>query len=293
MAGGRYRPIYVHKIKAGLDARRQAGRLAASHRRPVDHEGHAVRGDDGRKGVDPTSVEGASNLPYAIPDLAVDLVTTDGRRAGAVVALGRLDAYGLCDRGDDRRAGRTPRARTRSSSGAACSRTTRATSACSSSRRRRPAGARPCPRAARGVAVHEIVPHLRRPGRRDRLDAQGGPKVERVVCAVDCGVAVNPDIIRAQMEGGIGFGLGAILHGAINLDGGGRRDQLRQLRGAAHRRDAEGRGAHRAVGRAPDRGRRARRAADRAGGRQRLPRGDRQAGRRAALRQGPRGLKQS
>ena len=41
-----------------------------------------------------------------------------------------------------------------------------------------------------------------------------------MVCAVDCGVAVNPDVIRAQMEGGIGFGLGAILHGAITLDGG-------------------------------------------------------------------------
>ena len=33
-----------------------------------------------------------------------------------------------------------------------------------------------------------------------------------MVCAVDCGVAVNPDVIKAQMEGGIGFGLGAILH---------------------------------------------------------------------------------
>ena len=35
------------------------------------------------------------------------------------------------------------------------------------------------------------------------------PRVHKVWCAVDCGVAVNPNIIRAQMEGGIGFGLGA------------------------------------------------------------------------------------
>jgi hypothetical protein len=41
-----------------------------------------------------------------------------------------------------------------------------------------------------------------------------------MVCAVDCGVAVNPDVIRAQMEGGIGFCLGAILHGAVHLEGG-------------------------------------------------------------------------
>jgi isoquinoline 1-oxidoreductase subunit beta len=41
-----------------------------------------------------------------------------------------------------------------------------------------------------------------------------------VVCAVDCSVAVNPDVIRAQMEGGIGYGLSAALHGAITLQDG-------------------------------------------------------------------------
>src|SRR2546427_1257537 len=50
--------------------------------------------------------------------------------------------------------------------------------------------------------------------------SDGLPKVERVVCAVDCGIAVNPDVIRAQMEGGIGFGLGAALYSEITLDKG-------------------------------------------------------------------------
>jgi len=40
------------------------------------------------------------------------------------------------------------------------------------------------------------------------------------VCAVDCGIAVNPDVIRAQMEGGIGYGLTAALYGAITLKDG-------------------------------------------------------------------------
>ena len=40
------------------------------------------------------------------------------------------------------------------------------------------------------------------------------------MCAVDCGVAVNPDVIRAQMEGGIGFGLSAALYGKITLKDG-------------------------------------------------------------------------
>ena len=46
---------------------------------------------------------------------------------------------------------------------------------------------------------------------------EGRPRVTRAWCAVDCGIPVNPNIIRAQMEGGIGFGLGAILHSQITL----------------------------------------------------------------------------
>jgi isoquinoline 1-oxidoreductase beta subunit len=45
--------------------------------------------------------------------------------------------------------------------------------------------------------------------------------VHHVWCAVDCGVAVNPNIITAQMESGIGYGLGAILYDEITLEAGG------------------------------------------------------------------------
>jgi len=44
--------------------------------------------------------------------------------------------------------------------------------------------------------------------------------VEKVVCAVDCGLAVTPDQVKAQMEGGIGYGLGAVLHNAVTLTEG-------------------------------------------------------------------------
>jgi len=44
--------------------------------------------------------------------------------------------------------------------------------------------------------------------------------VDRVVAAVDCGIAVNPDVIRAQIEGGIGYGLGAALRNQITLTNG-------------------------------------------------------------------------
>ena len=45
-------------------------------------------------------------------------------------------------------------------------------------------------------------------------------RVRRVVCAVDCGRTVNPDTIRAQIEGGVIFGLTAALYGEITLEQG-------------------------------------------------------------------------
>jgi len=49
-------------------------------------------------------------------------------------------------------------------------------------------------------------------------------RVHKVVCVVDCGTAVNPDVIRAQMEGAVMFGLTAALHGELNLDNGAFRE---------------------------------------------------------------------
>jgi CO/xanthine dehydrogenase Mo-binding subunit len=45
-------------------------------------------------------------------------------------------------------------------------------------------------------------------------------RVQRVVCAVDCGMVVNPDTVRAQMEGGIVFGLTAALKNGIDVEDG-------------------------------------------------------------------------
>jgi len=56
-------------------------------------------------------------------------------------------------------------------------------------------------------------------------DRGGVPRITRVWCAVDCGIAVNPNVIRAQMEGGIGYALGAVLHSRITLAPGGEVEQ--------------------------------------------------------------------
>jgi len=75
------------------------------------------------------------------------------------------------------------------------------------------------PGVAQGLALHEsfhsTVAQVAEVSLRD-----GKVRVERVVCAVDCGVAVNPDIVRAQMEGGIGFALGALYYSEIDVRDG-------------------------------------------------------------------------
>jgi CO/xanthine dehydrogenase Mo-binding subunit len=50
--------------------------------------------------------------------------------------------------------------------------------------------------------------------------SDGGIKIERMVCAVDCGIAVNPDGVEAQIQGGIVYGLTAALYGAITFERG-------------------------------------------------------------------------
>jgi len=72
----------------------------------------------------------------------------------------------------------------------------------------------------RGVALHESFGTVVAEIADIAMDDKGGFKVERVVCAVDCGTAINPDQVRAQMEGGIGFGLGSVLHEELTLTKG-------------------------------------------------------------------------
>jgi len=75
------------------------------------------------------------------------------------------------------------------------------------------------PGRGRGVAVHEsfgtVVAQIA-----EVTVAGGKLTVDRVVCAVDCGIAVTPDVVRAQMQSGIGYGLSAALHGKITLTDG-------------------------------------------------------------------------
>jgi isoquinoline 1-oxidoreductase subunit beta len=72
-------------------------------------------------------------------------------------------------------------------------------------------------RVGRGVAVQSVFgSHLATIAEAE-VDRNGEVKVRRVVCAVDCGIAVNPDTIAAQIEGGLIFGFTAALHSEITI----------------------------------------------------------------------------
>jgi isoquinoline 1-oxidoreductase subunit beta len=85
----------------------------------------------------------------------------------------------------------------------------------------------------RGVAVHESFGSVVAQVAEVKLE-NGQPKVGRVVTAVDCGIAISPDQIAAQMEGGTCYGLSAAMFGAITLTDGqvdqGNFDTYRVLR---------------------------------------------------------------
>ncbi|MEP6968556.1 MAG: molybdopterin cofactor-binding domain-containing protein, partial [Pseudomonadota bacterium] len=81
------------------------------------------------------------------------------------------------------------------------------------------AGPAPAAGWTRGVAVHESFGSVVAQIAEVRLDG-GVPKVGRVVTAIDCGIAVSPDQVAAQMEGGTCLGLAAALYGRITLKDG-------------------------------------------------------------------------
>ncbi|WP_431824722.1 molybdopterin cofactor-binding domain-containing protein [Burkholderia sp. F1] len=220
--GGLYRPMYVHKLDAGLTA---DGKLVGWRHRIVGQSilaGTPFEAVMVKNGIDATSVEGAANLPYAVPNVSVELTTT---KAGVPVLWWRVvgsshTAYAVEAFIDEaaHAAGKDPYAFRRDL--LAKEPRMRAVLALAAEK----AGwdpAKPLPKGrGRGIAVAEAFNSHVAQVAEVSVGADGKVKVERIVCAVDCGIAINPDIVAAQMEGGIGFGLGAVMHGAITLKDG-------------------------------------------------------------------------
>ncbi|MBK1722550.1 xanthine dehydrogenase family protein molybdopterin-binding subunit [Thiocystis violacea] len=216
---GWYRPLFLHRVRAGLDA---AGKPVAWHQRIVGQSIAAAAGMTSRlvvDGVDRLSVEGASDLAYGIPNLYVDLHSPTlpvpiqwWRSVGhthtafavesvideLATAAGRdpVDFRMALLEGHPRHQGVLKLAAEKAGWGGAL-----------------PEG------RGRGVAVHEsfnsYVAQVAEVTVRGRSFS-----VDRVVIAVDCGMAINPDVVKAQMEGGMGYGLAAALVSRLTLKEG-------------------------------------------------------------------------
>jgi isoquinoline 1-oxidoreductase subunit beta len=223
--GGRYRPAYVHTIRAALDDK---GNVSAWQQRIVGQsilKGTAFEGFMVKDGVDKTSVEGADNLPYAVPNLLVQLHTTSnavpvlwwravGSTHTAFSTEVMIDELAVA-------AGKDPVAFRANLLAKHPRHLAVLQLAAEKANWSAPLAAAPSgAKRGRGVAVHESFNSFVAQVVEVTVNADKTFKVDRVVCAVDCGLAVTPDVVRAQMEGGIGFALSAALHGKITLKDG-------------------------------------------------------------------------
>jgi len=216
---GLYRPMYVHSVKASVDS---TGRVADWKHVIVGQSimaGTPMEPIMVKDGVDPTSVEGVSPSAYALPMLQGELHTqalavrplwwrSVGNTHTAFVMETMMDELAAA-------AGKDPLAFRL----ALLDKSPRAAGVLRLVADKAGWGRPPRAGMAQGLAVHEsfdsFVAQVAEVSMKD-----GKVKVERVVCAVDCGVAVNPDVIRAQMEGCIGFALGAMYYSEVEIKGG-------------------------------------------------------------------------
>jgi isoquinoline 1-oxidoreductase subunit beta len=217
MQHGFYRPSTYNELEAAIDA---DGKVSAWQHRIVSQALIArVRPYAFRNGIDPTAVEGASNLPYAIPNLLVDYVRSDNPvPVGAWRSVGSSQNAFITECFFDEVAaamGRDPL----------------------ELRRELLAGKRhlavleavakaagwgsPMPKGfGRGIAVAECFGGWSAQVAEVEALGNGKIRLHRIVAGIDCGRVVNPDIVKAQLEGAVLYGLSAALSGAVTIAGG-------------------------------------------------------------------------
>jgi isoquinoline 1-oxidoreductase beta subunit len=222
--GGYYRPMFFHAVSGGLDAQ---GNPVAWSQRLVGQSIAADTAFEGgmvKNGVDITSVEGASNLAYKIPNLHVDLHSP---KLGVPVlwwrSVGHTHTAFSTEVFIDELAeiaGKDPYEFRRGLLDHKPRHQVVLELAAAKAGWNKPLEPKSGVRRGRGIAVHESFRSFTAEVAEVSVKPDGSFTVDRVVCAVDCGIAVNPDMIRAQMEGGIGFALSAAMHSAITFKDG-------------------------------------------------------------------------
>lgn len=211
--GGFYRPMYTHRMKGAINAK---GEIVAWDQVIV---GQSIMG---KADLDESTVEGASNLPYDIPNLRVQAHNTElavpplwWRSVGHTHTGFAVETFVdelLEKAGKDPVEGRL----------AILGREPRHMGTLRKVAEMADWGGKVPDGRQRGVAVVKSFGTYVAQIVEVSVGDGGAPHVEKVWCAVDCGVAINPNVIRAQMEGGIGYGLGAVLFDEVTLGKGGK-----------------------------------------------------------------------
>jgi isoquinoline 1-oxidoreductase subunit beta len=218
--GGWYRPMWYDRFVGGVDA--QGNPIVWTHTIVGQSimEGTPFAAFGIQNGIDSSSVEGAADLLYGIPNLQVDLHTP---KIGVPVQWWRSVGHShngfaveaffdeLAHAG-----GKDPYELRR----ALLAKQPRMLGVLELVAQKANWGTTPAAGRGRGIATHFSFDSYVAQVAEVSVDKDGSVRVHRVVCAVDCGRVVNPDTVKAQMEGGINFGLTAALKSEITFDRG-------------------------------------------------------------------------
>jgi isoquinoline 1-oxidoreductase beta subunit len=213
-----YRPASHHRLHAGLNARGQP--VAWTHRVVAPSIMSRVFPGTVQNGLDGEAVEGAVEMPYAVPNVDVDYVLTD---TGIPVGFWRsvnhsFNAFAVEGFIDElaHAANQDPYEYRR----ALLANAPRYLRVLELAATRAEWGSTPPEGIFRGIAVHKSFESYVAQVAEVSVGTDGAVRVHRVVCAVDCGPVVNPDTVEAQMQSGIVYGLTAALHGEIAIEAG-------------------------------------------------------------------------
>ena len=214
-----YRPYFLDRMSAGLD---EAGMpIAWNHR----FAGSSILARWAppifNNGIDPDTIDGAINLPYALPNMRVEYLRMEppgiptafwrsvGPSHSVFVVESFMDELAATAKKDpvDYRLAllvQAPRARAVLQLAA-----------------EKAGWGQPLPEGSgRGVALQFVFGTYMAQVAEVEVSKDGEVRVRRVLCAVDCGSVVNPDTIEAQVQGAVIFGISAALFGEITLKGG-------------------------------------------------------------------------